>query len=147
MSAPESPDTPEETLAQRPSFSKAWRLFTLSKGRGRFGRPRPKSVRGLPGNHLQVTHGYPGTTQRRVRRLIHQLARRIQDRRLASVTALPAIPPQAANPGSTPHTPEAPKDGTPPTNPPNPAQPAPSTLLRRLVADCPSPPRHRKVRP
>ena len=25
-------------------------LFTLSKGRGRFGRPRPKPVRGLPGN-------------------------------------------------------------------------------------------------
>ena len=27
-------------------------VFTLSKGRGRFGRLRPKSVRGLPGNQL-----------------------------------------------------------------------------------------------
>ena len=30
-------------------------LFTLSKGRGRFGRLRPKSVRGLPGNQPHAT--------------------------------------------------------------------------------------------
>ena len=34
-------------------------FFTLSKGRGRFGRLRPKSVRGLPGNHLRVTQMPP----------------------------------------------------------------------------------------
>ncbi len=30
-------------------------LFTLSEGRGRFGRLRPKPVRGLPRNHRRVT--------------------------------------------------------------------------------------------
>ena len=44
-----------ETLAKRPSSSKAGPLFTLSKGRGRFGRPRPKPVRGLPGTRPRVT--------------------------------------------------------------------------------------------
>ena len=38
----------EETLAKRPSCSRSGPLFTLSKGRGRFGRLRPKSVRGPP---------------------------------------------------------------------------------------------------
>ena len=88
----------------------------------------------------------PESTQRRVRRLVQQLARRIQDRRLASASALPVIPPRSVKPGATPKTSEAPGSGTPPTSPPNPAQPAPSTLLRRLVADCSRPPRHRKVR-
>ena len=35
------------------------RLFTLSKGRGRFGRLRPKPVRGLPRNQARVTQGSP----------------------------------------------------------------------------------------
>ena len=90
--------------------------------------------------------GTPEATQLRVRRLIHQLALRIQDRRLAGAAALPAISPRSVKPGSPPGTSEAPRDGTPPTSPPNPAQSAPSTLLRRLVADCPVPPRQRKVR-
>ena len=34
-------------------------LFTLSKGRGRFRRPRRKSVRGLPRNQLRVTQRSP----------------------------------------------------------------------------------------
>ena len=88
----------------------------------------------------------PEATQTRVRRLVQQLARRIRDRRMASVTALPVIPSRSVKPGATPDIPEAPGIGTPPTRPPNPAQSAPSTLLRRLVADCSRPPRHRKVR-
>ena len=147
MPTPESPETLEETLAQRPSTSKVRRLFTLSKGRGRFGRPRPKSVRGLPGNQLRVTQGSPESTQLRLRRLIHQLALCIQDRRLAGATALPAISPRSVKPGATPGIPDGTTSGTPPTNPPNPAHSAPTTLLRRLVADCPTPPRQRKVRP
>ncbi len=34
-------------------------VFTLSKGRGRFRRPRRKSVRGLPGSQARVTQGSP----------------------------------------------------------------------------------------
>ena len=34
-------------------------LFPLSWGRGRFGRLRPKSVRGLPGTQLRVTQESP----------------------------------------------------------------------------------------
>jgi len=36
------------------------RFFTLSEGRGRFGRLRPKSVRGLPGNHPRIRQRSPG---------------------------------------------------------------------------------------
>lgn len=88
----------------------------------------------------------PEATQRRVRGLIQQLARRIHDRRLASASALPVIPPRSVKPGAIPKTSEAPGNGTPPTSPPNPAQSAPSTLLRRLVADCSMPPQRPKVR-
>ena len=137
---------PLETFAQRASTSKSRPLFTLSEGRGRFGRPRPKPVRGLPGTRPRVTQESPESTQRRLRRLIHQLARKIQDRRLAGAAALPAISPRSVKPGATPGTSESPRNGTPPTSPPNPAQSAPSTLLRRLVADCPAPPQQRKVR-
>ena len=53
-------------------------LFTLSKGRGRFRRPRRKSVRGLPGNQRRDTQrlpvgevwgkGLPGTHPRATQR-------------------------------------------------------------------------------
>ncbi len=102
-------------------------------------------MRDLPGNQARATQTSPEPTQRRVRRLIQQLARRIQDRRLANATTLPLIPPRSVKPGATPKASEAPGNGTPPTNPPNPAQSAPSTLLRRLVADCSRPPQRRKV--
>ena len=80
----------------------------------------------------------PGATHARVQQLIQQLARRIQDRRIAGVGAprtpgLSGAPPAAEN-------------RTPPTSPPAPAQSAPTTLLGRLVAGCPIPPRQRKVR-
>ena len=42
-----------ETSAQRRSTSRACRFYTLSWGRGRIGRPRPVSVRGLPRNQPQ----------------------------------------------------------------------------------------------
>ena len=42
-------------------------LFTHSKGRGRIGRPRPKSVRGLPGAQRRVTHGSPSETPKMAR--------------------------------------------------------------------------------
>lgn len=89
----------------------------------------------------------PEATQLRVRRLIQQLALRIQDRRLATATTLPVIPSRSVKPGATPDTPEASGNGTPPTSPPNPAQSAPSTLLRQLVADCSKPPQRPKVHP
>ena len=101
----------------------------------------------LPGNQAQTTQTSPEATQRRVRRLIQQLARRIHDRRLASATALPLIPPRSVKPGAAPKTSESPGIGTPPTSPPNPAQSAPSTLLRQLVADCSRPPQRPKVHP
>ena len=88
----------------------------------------------------------PEVTQLRVRRLIQELARRIQDRRLVSATTLSAMPPRSVRPGATHYIPEAPGSETPPASPPSPAQPAPSTLLRRLAADCPRPPQRRKVR-
>ena len=74
----------------------------------------------------------PEATRMRVRRLIQELARRIQDRRPASVITRPVIP-------------RAPRNHTPPANPPSPARSAPPTQLRRLVADCPKPPQRRKV--
>ena len=93
----------------------------------------------------------PEASQVRVRRLIQALARRIQSRRLASLNPssqcasrpnTPAIP-DTPNPSGAPRAAE---NRTPPTSPPSPAQSAPSTLLHRLVAGCPRPPRHRKVR-
>ena len=204
MPAPESLETPEATLAQRPSTSKAGRLFLpLPPGERPLVLPLPVGERpllpplplgerpllpplplgegwgeGLPGTHRPVTQESPESTQRRVQRLIQQLAQRIQARRLASVTALPAIAPRPDTPGATPGTLESPRSGPPPTSPPNPAHSAPAALLRRLflplpvgegwgeglpanhlrvtqespestqrlVADCPKPPRHRKVR-
>ena len=80
----------------------------------------------------------PDATHARVQQLIQQLARRIQDRRMASVGVPGTLGPSGA--------PRAGENRTPPTSPPSPAQSAPSTLLRRLVADCPKPSRQRKVR-
>ena len=104
-------------------------------------------MRDLPGNHPRVKQTSPETTQRRLRWLIQQLALRIQDRRLDTPTAIPLIPSRSIKPGATPEASESPGNGTPPTNPPNPAQPAPSTLLRRLVADCSGPSQRPKVHP
>ena len=93
----------------------------------------------------------PEASQVRVRRLIHALARRIKARRLASLSPsgqcasrpnTPAIP---GTPGPS-GAPCAAKNRTPPNSSLGPAQSAPSTLLRRLAADCPRPPRHRPVR-
>ena len=93
----------------------------------------------------------PEASQVRVRRLIQALARRIQSRRLASLNpsgqcasrpTTPAVPGTLDPSGA----PRAAENRTPPTSPPSPAQSAPSTLLRRLVADRPRPPRQRKVR-
>ena len=80
----------------------------------------------------------PDATHARVQQLIQQLARRIQDRRIAGVGA-PDLPNSLGAPRTADYR-------TPPTSPPGPAQSAPSTLLRRLVADRPRPPRQRKVR-
>ena len=80
----------------------------------------------------------PGATHARVQQLIQQLARRIQARRIAGVGA-----PRTPDPSGVPRAAE---NRAPPTSPPAPAQSAPSTLLGRLVAGCPSPPRQRKVR-
>ena len=80
----------------------------------------------------------PDATHARVQQLIQQLARRIQDRRIAGVGA-PDLPNSLGAPRTADYR-------TPPTSPPSPAQSAPSTLLRRLAADCPRPPRQRKVR-
>ena len=45
-----------ETLAKpRLDLKGGAPIFTLSKGRGRIGRPRPNSVRGLPRTHPRVT--------------------------------------------------------------------------------------------
>ena len=139
MSTLEPPTTPEKTLAKRPTPMESGRLLLPLLG-------ERAGVRGLPGNQAQTTQTSPEATQRRVRRLIQQLARRIQDRRLASATALPVIPPRSVKPGATADTPEATGNGIPPTSPPNPAQPAPSTLLRRLVAHCSRPPQRPEVR-
>ncbi len=139
MPVPETLPAPEKTFAKLPA-SPVLRplLLPLPLGEG-WGE-------GLPGNHLRVMQRSPEATQRRVRRLIQELVRRIQDRRLATAIALPVTPPRSVKPGQTPDTPEARGNGTPPTSPPGPAQSAPSTLLRRLVADRPRPPRQRKVR-
>ena len=80
----------------------------------------------------------PDATRARVQQLIEQLARRIQARRIAGVGA-----PELPNPSGAPRAAE---NRTPPTSPPGPAQSAPSTLLRRLAAGSPGPPRQRKVR-
>ena len=80
----------------------------------------------------------PDATRARVQQLIEQLARRIQARRIAGVGA-PGTPDLSGPP-------RAAENRTPPTSPPGPAQSAPSTLLRRLVAEGSRPPRQRKVR-
>ena len=46
-----SSPSPRRPLQNPASTSKAGRIFTLSEGRGRIGRPRPNSVRGLPRTH------------------------------------------------------------------------------------------------
>ena len=50
---------PTPATTQRSTHPTGAAVFTLSKGRGRFGRLRPKSVRGLPGNQARVMQRSP----------------------------------------------------------------------------------------